>query len=138
MHFCIFFVGQSFKIVYNNGMLISALICMIVASILAAIGLCFTSKKQAMHFLLYTFFLVGLCCVGFIALNFKNTFQAYSILLIIAVLPNFLMLFDMNLEEKNNTQEISISSKKLKNFWNQTNFLLGISQHITVSIFFLV
>lgn len=77
-------------------MLMTALICMFVATVLLAISVCFSKKNKTLFFLLQTFSLVALLCLGMVGANYKNNFSGYAVLIILAIIPQFLPLFDLS------------------------------------------
>ena len=76
-------------------MLMIAMICMLVATIVLAVGSCFFNKNKSLTHLLQTFAFIALLCLGLVAANYKNNFSGYSILLILSITPQFLNLFDL-------------------------------------------
>lgn len=76
-------------------MLKFALIAMLVATVIAAVGVCFTKKYKVPYFLLQTFSFVTLACLGLVAGNYVNDFSGYTILMIASVVPMFLSIFDL-------------------------------------------
>ena len=76
-------------------MLKFALIAMLVATVIFAVGVCFTRKHKVPYFLLQTFSFVTLACLGLVAGNYVNDFSGYTILMIASVVPMFLSIFDL-------------------------------------------
>lgn len=76
-------------------MLKFALIAMLVATVIFAVGVCFTKKYKVPYFLLQTFSFVALACLGLVAGNFVNNFSGYTILIVASVIPMFLSIFDL-------------------------------------------
>lgn len=105
--FCMFFVGKTDNYVYNKNMLMAALICMFVATVVLVVGVCFLKNNKTLAFLLQTFSLVSLLCLGFVAAVYKNNFSGYSIFIILSIAPQFLAVFDFKefLNLKNVSQE---------------------------------
>lgn len=88
-------------------MLMIALICMFVATLGLAVGVCFFTKNKTLTYLLQTFSYIALLCLILVAGNFKNNFSGYTILLIISIAPQFLNLFDLNGYLKTKKEELS-------------------------------
>ncbi|MBP3619698.1 MAG: hypothetical protein J6J24_03460, partial [Clostridia bacterium] len=76
-------------------MLNIATICMLIAVIILYVCACFFNKNKALSFLLQAFCLISLLCLGIVVANSQNNFSAYVIFLIVAVVPQFLGLFDL-------------------------------------------
>lgn len=77
-------------------MLMGALICMFVATAILAVSVCFSKKNKTLCFLLQTLSLIALVCLGLVAGNYKNNFSGYTIFLILAIIPQFISLFDLS------------------------------------------
>ena len=77
-------------------MLMGALICMFVAAAILAVSVCFSKKNKTLYFLLQTLSLIALVCLGLVAGNYKNNFSGYTIFLILAIIPQFISLFDLS------------------------------------------
>ncbi len=88
-------------------MLLAALICMFVATALLALGVCFSKKNKTLFFLLQTLSLVALVCLGMVAANYKNNFSGYAVLIILAVIPQFISLFDLSEFLKTKTTKVN-------------------------------
>lgn len=76
-------------------MLLIALICMYSAAAILALCLCFVRKNKALFSVLQIFSLVSLLCLGFVGANYHNNFSGYSIFIILAIVPQFLLIFDL-------------------------------------------
>ncbi len=77
-------------------MLLGALICMFVATTILAVSVCFSKKNKTLFFLLQTLSLIALVCLSLVAGNFKNNFSGYTVFLILAIVPQFISLFDLS------------------------------------------
>jgi hypothetical protein len=95
-------------------MLMEALICMSVATLALAVGVCFTNKTTPLSFLLRTLSLVALVCLGIVVGNYKNDFSGYTILLILSVTPQFVSLFDLREYLKN--KKLTLENAKNEEF----------------------
>ncbi len=90
------FLLDNFSVfVYNNFMLKIAMILMLVAVVVLAVGVSLMKKNNALTFLLKTLTLIALVGLGFIVANYKNDFSGFSILVILSALPMFLTAFDL-------------------------------------------
>lgn len=94
-------------------MLLAALICMFVATALLALGVCFSKKNKTLFFLLQTLSLVALVCLELVAGNYKNNFSGYAILIMLAVIPQFISLFDLSEFLKTKTAK---TNQEIENF----------------------
>ncbi len=90
------FLLDNFSIfVYNKLMLKIAMICMLVAVVLLAVGVSLMRKNNGLTFLLKTLTLIAIVILGFIVANYKDDFSGFSILVILSALPMFLASFDL-------------------------------------------
>lgn len=88
-------------------MLKVAMICMLIAVVVLAVGVSLMKKSSPLTFLLKTLALIALVCLGFVVANFKDDFSGFSILVILSALPMFLTSFDLKqlLEKEDKSQE---------------------------------
>lgn len=125
-------------------MLKVAMICMLVAVVVLAVGVSLMKKNNALTFLLKTLTIIALVGLGFTVANFKDDFSGFSILVILSALPMFLSVFDLkqmfetkqtlteeNLEqqiEENTDEETAKKKKTHKNYLAEckTNLLCAI------------
>ena len=84
-------------------MLKIAMICMLVAVVLLAVGVSLMRKNNGLTFLLKTLTLIAIVILGFIVANYKDDFSGFSILVILSALPMFMTAFDLKqfMETKN-------------------------------------
>lgn len=97
-------------------MLLGAIISMFVATIILAVGVCFARKNKTLLFLLQTFSLIALLCLGFVSANYKDDFSGYSIFILISIAPQFLSIFDFKeyLNSKK-TKQLEMTSTEIDN-----------------------
>lgn len=76
-------------------MLLIGIICLLVATLALAVSSCFVSTNKTLTFLLKALALISLASVGIACANYKNNFSGYAIFIILAILPQFLTLFDL-------------------------------------------
>ena len=76
-------------------MLLVAVICMFVATAILAGCACFCRKNKTLLFLFQTLALASLVCLAIVGANYHNNFAGYSIFIIIAIIPQFLSLFNL-------------------------------------------
>ncbi len=76
-------------------MLLTAVICLFIATLILAVSSCFVLKNKSLSFLLKVFSIVSLTCLAIVCANFKNNFSGYAIFIILACLPQLLTLFDL-------------------------------------------
>lgn len=104
--------------VYNIFMLDIATICMLIAVIIFYGCSFFINKNKPLSFLMQAFCLISLLCLGIVVANSQNNFSAYAIFLIVAIIPQFLGLFDLQtyLNAKyERLQEIKKEAEKIEN-----------------------
>ena len=90
------FLLDNFSVfVYNKLMLKIAMICMLVAVVLLAVGVSLMRKNNGLTFLLKTLTLIAIVILGFIVANYKDDFSGFSILVILSALPMFMTSFDL-------------------------------------------
>ncbi len=87
-------------------LLLIAIICLFVACISVAVGICFVKRNKFVYLILHTSLLILLIVLGLLCITHQETFSGYSILLILSILPLFLTLFD-NYETKFKTEDFS-------------------------------
>lgn len=76
-------------------MLIISLICLLAATVIFALVSCFVKKNSPAFFLLKAASIMSLAFFAMLCANYKNSFDGYSILLILSVFPAFVTLVDL-------------------------------------------
>ena len=76
-------------------MLRVSMICLLVATVALAVGVVLARKNNSLSFLLKTFTLIALVCLGIVVANYKDDFSGFSILVILSILPMFLALVEI-------------------------------------------
>ena len=94
-------------------MLLIALICMFVATAILAGCVCFSRKNKTLLFLLQTLALACLVCLAIVGANYHNNFSGYSIFIILAIIPQFLSLFNLREFLKTKKESLTQTEKKL-------------------------
>ncbi len=112
------FLLDNFSVfVYNIFMLKIAMILMLVAVVVLAVGVSLMKKNNALTFLLKSLALIALVGLGFVVANFKDDFSGFSILVILSALPMFLSVFDLKqmLETKDTPKQETIKEQSNDN-----------------------
>ena len=110
-------------------MLMGALICMFVAAAILAVSVCFSKKNKTLYFLLQTLSLIALVCLGLVAGNYKNNFSGYTIFLILAIIPQFISLFDLS--EYLKTKAIKTEENTETNIEEITEIVKNVTENIS-------
>ena len=76
-------------------MLIVSVICLLAATIIFALVGCFVKKSTPAFFILKAASIMSLAFFAMLCANYKQSFDGYSILLILSVFPAFLTLIDL-------------------------------------------
>jgi len=74
-------------------MLTWSLVCMLAATIILGVGFCFAPSKT-WAFIIQILILISLVCFGIVFTTFTTGFNLYSILLIAAIIPQFLNMYN--------------------------------------------
>lgn len=94
-------------------MLRVSMICLLVATVALAVGVVLARKNNSLSFLLKTFTLIALVCLGIVVANYKDDFSGFSILVILSILPMFLALVEIRPPQSpENTQNLPSEQPK--------------------------
>ena len=99
-------------------MLKVSVVCLLAATIIFAILGCFVKKNTPAFFLLKASSIMSLAFFAMLCANYKQSFDGYSILLILSVFPAFITLFDLksyidNKKEQKTNEEIFAEANNL-------------------------
>lgn len=99
-------------------MLIASVVLMLVACLAISAALCFVKKQNSAFVLLRCAFFASLICVGICCASFRNTFNGYTILLFLSVLPLFFTLFENRNVENFSADETLQNANRNADFEN--------------------
>ena len=100
---------------YNHNMWIAYIVLMLVACLALAAALCFVKRQSQFFIVLSCLFYAALICTGVCCASYHNTFNGYSILIFLSVLPLLLTLFKLKGAEQDELSDTSSQNTTLKN-----------------------
>ena len=112
-------------------MLLASLIIMFVVSGLLMVASIFLKKKDALYFLINALTIIAVIITEILCANYFNNFNGYSIILIIACVPLFLILFDFKQKQtlpSNEPKSGEINQENAKEKKKKINFSQELSE----------
>ena len=114
-------------------MLLASLIIMFVVSGLLMVASVFLKKKDALYFLINALTIIAIIITEILCANYFNNFNGYSIILIIACVPLFLILFDFKQKQtlapnESKTENVEMNQENAKEKKKKINFSQELSE----------